>query len=103
MTQAYWFRIGPLQFIINTQFSSMGVCYPRIFVSFPDNSYLNYDLYMCVCFAMKEADWFSWLDGTEILLTNIEDVHTIAKEYGIDWQAFEDMIFKEYEKATRED
>ena len=42
MNEVYVFRIGPLTFMLNVQESSMGYSYPRVFVRFPDNSYLNF-------------------------------------------------------------
>lgn len=97
---AYLFHIGPLHFIINAQYSNTGMCYPRVFVRFPDNSYLNYDLSLCACFKMTEDDWCSWLDGTETILTDIKEVHKVANHCGIKWQNFENMVFTEYQNAV---
>ena len=93
MNKAYVFRIGPMQFIINAQYSGIGYCYPRVFVQFPDSSYLNCDLYLCGCFTMTENDWFSWLDGTEEYIDTIEEVRKIAQECGFNWDKFETFIF----------
>ena len=98
MSSAYHFRVGPLLFIINPQYSSIGYCYPRIFVRFPDNSYLNCDLSLGAMFKMSEEDWDSWFDGTEILLNTIEEVNKICSECGVNWDAFEKVIFEMYEK-----
>lgn len=98
MSSAYYFRVGPLVFILNPQYSSIGNYYPRIFVHFPDNSYLNCDLSLGIMFKMSEEDWDSWLDGTEVWLNTIEEVNKICSECGFDWSAFEKIIFELYEK-----
>lgn len=95
----YYFRIGPLVFIINIQFSGIGFSYPRIFVRFPDGSCINCDLSLPAVFGMTEEDWDSWLDGTEILLNSKEEIETVCKENGINWDIFEQAIFEEYEKS----
>ena len=64
MNEEYVFRIGPLYFMLNTQQSSIGNLYSRIFVRFPDNSYLNCDLTLGTMFNMTEKDWQSRFDGT---------------------------------------
>lgn len=98
MNLAYYFRVGPLLFILNVQQSTIGYSYPRIFIRFPDDSYLNCDLYLGTLFKMTEEDWNSWLDGTEIHLDNIDTVREISAGCGIDWDAFEAWAFKTYEK-----
>lgn len=98
MSSAYYFRVGPLLFILNPQFSGIGNCYPRIFVRFPDNSYLNCDLSIGAMFKMSEEDWNSWLDGTEVWLNTIEEVNKICSECGINWNIFEQIIFELLEK-----
>lgn len=102
MSTAYFFRIGPLHFIINAQSSKIGFNYPRVFVRFPDNSYLNIDLSLPAMFVMSEDDWMSWLDGTQQDVDTIEEVRAIAKDNGFDWDKFEKEIFEFYKKADRE-
>ena len=97
MNRAYWFRVGVLKFILNIKESSIGYCYPRIFIAFPDNSYLNCDLSLCRFFNMSEEDWFSWLDGTQISVDDIDEVRSICEEAGINWDLFEKIIFEYYE------
>ena len=97
MNTAYIFRIGPLLFILNIQSSTLGYGYPRIFVSFPDNSYLNFDLTLGAVFEMSEADWMSWIDDELIKLDNIEDIRQLAAESGINWDNFEKLVFELYE------
>lgn len=101
---AYQFRVGPLSFILNPQYSHVGFCYPRVFVRFPDNSYLNFDLYLSACFPMNEKDWFSWLDGTEEELSSIEDVLDVIQHCGsfMNWQKFEDVVFELYQRYREE-
>ena len=96
MSSTYYFRIGPLVFILNSRCSRIGNCCPRIFVRFPDNSYLNCDLSLGAMFKMSEEDWDSWLDGTEVWLNTIEEVNEICSKCGINWNAFEKDIFELY-------
>ena len=96
---AYYFRVGVLVFILNVQYSGIGYAYPRIFVAFPDGSYLNYDLTVGACFKMSENDWFSWLDGTQVNVNDIDIVREKCNEVGLDWDAFEEFIFQQYEKS----
>ena len=42
------------------------------------------------------------MDGTEITLNDIERVRKIAADNGINWDAFESMIFEYYNKAKKE-
>lgn len=98
MNLAYVFRIGVLRFILNVQESAIGFTYPRIFIGFPDESYLNYDVVLGRFFPMSESDWLSWLDGTEIYLNTIEEVREVASSVGIDWDIFEKEIFELYEE-----
>lgn len=98
MDLAYVFRIGVLRFIFNIQESAIGLIYPRIFIAFPDNSYLNYDIALGCFFSMSESDWLSWFDGTEIHLETIEEVREVASSVGINWDVFEEVIFELYEE-----
>ena len=100
MNLAYIFHIGVLNFIINIQQSTIGYTYPRIFVRFPDDSYLNYDLYLGTIFPMSEEDWLSWIDGTEVRLDDIREVQEVAAAAGIDWDAFQEYIFKHFNKIA---
>ena len=98
MNEAYVFRIGPLVFILNVQQSAIGYLYPRIFVRFPDDSYLNCDIMLGAMFKMTEKDWLSWFDGTEKYLNTIDEVHDKCAEAGINWKEFEKIIFKLYDE-----
>lgn len=102
MNEAYVFRIGPLVFILNVQQSAIGYLYPRIFVQFPDNSYLNCDLTLSAMFKMTEKDWRSWFDGTEKHLNTIDEVRAKCTEAGINWDEFEKIIFKLYDENKGE-
>ena len=97
MNSAYLFRVGVLSFIINIQESGIGYAYPRIFVRFPDDSYLNFDLTVGGIFKMTAKDWDSWLDGTEERLDTIDEVENLCREHGMNWKIFEEMVFKMYE------
>ena len=102
MNEAYVFRIGPLVFILNVQQSNIGYLYPRIFVKFPDDSYLNCDFTLGTMFNMTENDWQSWFDGTEKHLNTIDEVHNKCAEVGINWKEFEKIIFKLYDENKGE-
>lgn len=102
MNEAYVFRIGPLNFILNIQQSGIGYLYPRIFVRFPDNSYLNCDLTLGTMFNMTENDWQSWFDGTEKHLNTIDEVCAKCMEAGFNWEQFEEIIFKLYDENKGE-
>ena len=102
MNEAYVFRIGPLVFILNIQQSSIGCLYPRIFVRFPDDSYLNCDLTLGAMFNMTENDWQSWFDGTEKHLNTIDEVCAKCTEAGFNWGQFEEIIFKLYDENKGE-
>ena len=102
MNEAYVFRIGPLVFILNVQESEIGYLYPRIFVQFPDDSYLNCDLTLGAMFKMTEKDWLSWFDGTEKHLNTIDEVQDKCAEAGINWKEFEAISFQLYDENKGE-
>ena len=102
MNEAYVFRIGPLVFILNVNQSDIGYYYPRIFVQFPDDSYLNCDLTLGAMFKMTEKDWLSWFDGTEKHLNTIDEVLDKCAKAGINWKEFEKIIFKLYDENKEE-
>lgn len=102
MNEAYVFRIDPLAFILNIQQSYLGYLYPRIFVRFPDDSYLNYDLTIGATFKMTEKDWQSWFDGTEKYLNTVDEVHNKCAYAGVNWEEFEKIIFKLYDENKGE-
>ena len=102
MNEAYVFRIGPLVFVLNVQQSNIGYYYPRIFVRFPDDSYLNCDIMLGSMFKMTEKDWQSWFDGTEKYLNTIDEVLDKCAEAGINWKEFEKIIFKLYDENKEE-
>ena len=96
----YVFRIGRLHFIINAQHSSIGYCYPRLFIRWPDNSYSNFDLYLGTLFTMSEDDWLSWLDGTETRLDDIDKVHEVCDLYGINFDPIQEWAFQMLDKHS---
>jgi len=102
MNNNYLFRIGPLMFILNVQHSSIGYGYPRIFISFPDCSYVNLDLTLGALFPMSEADWSSWFDNELVSLYNIKDVNKKMEEAGINWPELEKVIFEFYREYKGE-
>lgn len=98
MNTAYVFKIGPLNFILNIQQSTIGYSYPRVFVMFPDDSYINIDLTLGHIFGMTESDWMSWIDGTEIRVDDIQVIRDKCHECCFDWDKLEEIIFKMYEE-----
>ena len=103
MQAAYRFRIGPLLFILNIQYSTIGFGYPRLFIAWPDGSYTNADLYLGALFSMTESDWMSWLDDELVELDDIDSVHKIGKENGINIDALIDWAFTKLENSKNED
>lgn len=97
MNKAYCFKIGPLNFILNVQQNGIGYTYPRLFVNFPDNSHLNFDLTLGVAFSMTEKEWMSWLDGTENRLDDIDEVHKVLEECGLDIEQFNKFVDRLFE------
>jgi hypothetical protein len=93
MNEAYFFQMGVLDCILNIQTSRIGYSYPRVFVRFPDNSYLNIDFTLGRMFAMSEADWNSWLNGSHVVLDTIKQVRNKFIAEGLDWDAFDALIF----------
>ena len=98
MNTAYAFKIGPLNFILNIQQSTIGYSYPRVFVMFPDDSYINIDWTLGHIFGMTEMDWMSWIDGTEIRVDDIRVIRDKCHECGFNWDKLEEIIFKMYEE-----
>jgi hypothetical protein len=102
MNEAYYFRVGLLTFILNIQTSRIGYGYPRVFVRFPDNSYVNIDFTLGRILAMSEADWNSWLDGSQVVLNTIEQVRGKFTNAGLSWDAFDAFIFSLYDDYKEE-
>jgi hypothetical protein len=103
MNEAYYFRIGLLAFILNIQTSRVGYSYPRVFVRFPDNSYVNIDFTLGRAFAMSEASWNSWLDGSYVVLDTIKQVRDKFTAVGLNWDAFDALIFSLYDEHKEEE
>lgn len=94
MFKNYLYNYGSLSFIVNAQASEIGLVYPRVFVRFPDNSCLNYDLTLGTCFEMSEKSWDNWLDGTEYEVETVAEMREIAQVLGFDWNEFSLMVLK---------
>ena len=103
MQTAYLFRVGPVQFIINIQYSTIGFSYPRIFIAWPDNSYTNLDLTLGAAFSMSESDWLSWYDDELVTLNDIDEVHKIAAEHGLNIDVLIDWAMSKLETHKGED
>lgn len=98
MITTYFFKIGLMTFILNDESSGLGYSYPRIFVCFPDNSCLNFDLSIGATFKMTEQDFMSWLDGSEIKLNTIEEIRKVFSNLSLSFYAFQEVIntFSQY-------
>ena len=95
MNKAYLFKIGFVNFILNVQYSSIGYGYPRLFVEFPNGDHINIDFTVGTVFGMRQFDWDSWLDGTEIKLDDEETIRKTIDEAGIaNWDNLLDSIMK---------
>lgn len=92
MVTSYLFKIGNMTCILNDESSAIGYTYPRIFVGFPDDSYLNLDLSIGAIFAMSDEGFHSWLDGSEIRLNTIEQVKEVFSNLFLSFENFEQVI-----------
>lgn len=92
MVTSYLFKIGDMTCILNDESSAIGYTYPRIFVGFPDDSYLNLDLSMGAVFAMSDENFHSWLDGSEIRLDTIEEVKKVFSSLSLSFENFERVL-----------
>ena len=52
---------------------------------------------------MTESDWMSWLDDELVELDDIDSVHKIGKENGINIDALIDWAFTKLENSKNED
>ena len=73
MTKTYLFKTDKGRFIINDERSKIGYGYPRLFVECGEK-FVNVDFTLGAAFNMKESDFNSWLDGTEVQGADIAKV-----------------------------
>lgn len=73
MNKTYLFHIDGNRIIINDERSGIGYCYPRVFVE-NGSKHINLDLTLEAAFHQTQAQFESWLDGTEITNANMEEV-----------------------------
>ena len=92
MVTSYLFKIGNMTCILNDESSAIGYTYPRIFVGFPDDSYLNLDLSLGAVFAMSDEGFHSWLDGSEIRLDTIEEIKEVFSNLSLSFENFEQVV-----------
>ena len=92
MITSYLFKIGNMTCILNDESSAIGYTYPRIFVGFPDDSYLNLDLSLGAVFAMSDEGFHSWLDGSEIRLDTIEEIKEVFSSLSLSFENFEQVV-----------
>lgn len=98
MNEVYYFHMGVMACILNIQTSRIGYSYPRVFVQFPDKSCVNIDFTLGRVFAMSEASWNSWLDDSQMVLDTIKQVRDKFTAEGLDWDAFDALIFYLYDE-----
>ena len=94
MQTAHFFINGDFQYILNVQYSSIGYSYPRVFVRFPDCSFVNYDSYLETLFGMSEEEWDSWFDGELVTIPTEEEMDAKMHEAGLNWTRFKEAIQK---------
>ena len=87
MITTYHFRVGWVHYIINDETSSIGYSYPRVFLGFPNDEYLNLDLTLGAIFKMSEFDFWSWIDGSEIELDSEEAIREVCGSLNLSWDA----------------
>ena len=85
--------MGVMACILNIQISCAGYHYPRVFVQFPDNSCVNIDFTLGRVFAMREADWNSWLNGDHVVSIPIKQAWDKFIDEGLNWDEFDSLIF----------
>lgn len=102
MQTAHFFIDGKFQYILNIQYSSIGCSYPRIFVHFPDDSFVNYDSYLETLFGMSKKEWNSWLDDELVEIASEEKWNEMLHEAGLNWTRFKEAIQTIYEKEKGE-
>ena len=84
------FSHSGMEVILNTQFSKIGYCYPRIFFK-AGEKYSNLDLTIGHVFPMTRASWDSWFDEELEELTN--DIDTFKSKLPKEWEEHHDFLF----------
>ena len=74
------FSHSGMEVILNTQFSKIGYCYPRIFFK-AGEKYSNLDLTIGHVFPMTKASWDSWFDEELEELTTPEEIATALQDF----------------------
>lgn len=94
----YLFRVGPLMFILNNNYSKIGYTYPVLFISWPDESYSCIDLTNGDVRNCNKQIWSLRFQNFQIL-NDEESIVKVFKTINVDWPKFEEIIFEMYEKA----
>ena len=81
-----YFEYNGARFIINSQYSKIGGCYPRIFIA-DEKGFHNWDLTLNHIFGMTEENFLSWLDDV-VTLTTDEEKRAALKEVGVNADLF---------------
>lgn len=91
--KTFMFNCGPIVFLVNVQFSTIGYAYPRLFVKLPDDSFINVDLTIGRIFGMSREDWDSWFDDTLVNLGTFDEAKgRICEETGMRLEALSDLV-----------
>lgn len=86
----YLFAVDGNRVILNDERSGIGYCYPRIFVeSARSGNHANFDVTLCRVFNQSQAEFESWLDGTEVANANIE---AVCADLGIKYDAMLSVV-----------
>jgi len=76
--------------ILNVQYSKIGCSYPRLFIEFSENEYVNYDVFLNAEFKMKKDDFNDWLvDAKPIPEESYEET---LREFGINYKKLKDAL-----------
>ena len=102
MDRTYHTNIDGNEVIILDERSSIGYSYPRIFVMFKEQKEvtvrsgnkvvwhgMSHDVCLGQTFSMTREDFDSWLDGTEI---NVSDIRDICKNLSINYDGLVKLI-----------
>lgn len=83
MNKTHLFLIDGHRVIINEEYSSIGYCYPRVFIEKDVDNHVNLDLTLEACFKQKLSEFESWLDGTECRYADLSAFPDVCARCGM--------------------
>ena len=83
MHKTHLFVIDGHRVIINEECSSIGYCYPRVFIEKDVDNHVNLDLTLGAYFKQKLSEFESWLDGTECRYDDISAFNDVCAGCGL--------------------